>query len=238
MASTPAPTASSASPAAERRPQKKQKPDKLPFDLENMCDLVTFYIGPAKKKAIVHKSIVCQASPVLEAAFDSLFIEGQTQVYELEDTTEAAFVLFVQWIYRGRIKLVKGLAQNDDKSHEELRIKQAALADLWILAEKLLIPELQNRAIDLIEGYRLHYGLISKYMAQKAYDNTCVDSPLQRYLVYVSVWMLEVEAFRRSASFYPHAMLVDIATLSRQCLISGSKFSSDMSQFHVECARS
>ncbi|KAH6709045.1 hypothetical protein BKA61DRAFT_456240, partial [Leptodontidium sp. MPI-SDFR-AT-0119] len=66
--------------------------------------LVTFYIGPAKKKALVHKNIVCQASPVLDDAHNSSFIEGQTQVYELADTTATAFALFAQWIYSGKIE--------------------------------------------------------------------------------------------------------------------------------------
>jgi hypothetical protein len=45
----------------------------------------------------------CHHSPVLKAAFNSSFIEGQTQTYRLEDMLPSAFRLLAKWFYSERI---------------------------------------------------------------------------------------------------------------------------------------
>lgn len=47
----------------------------------------------------------CHYSPVLKAAFNSSFLEGQTQTYRLEDISPSAFRLLVQWLYGQNIDL-------------------------------------------------------------------------------------------------------------------------------------
>jgi BTB/POZ domain len=71
--------------------------------------VVTFLIGTGDtpKKFIMHKERVCYYSPVLNAAFNSTFIEGQTQTYRLEDTSPSAFRLFTQWIYGQKFDLIQ-----------------------------------------------------------------------------------------------------------------------------------
>lgn len=60
--------------------------------------LVTFIIGKEGEtvKFTAHKEVVCYHSKVLDAAFNGDFIERQTQIYRLEDTTEGVFKLFMQ----------------------------------------------------------------------------------------------------------------------------------------------
>jgi hypothetical protein len=53
----------------------------------------------------VHKEFACFASPVFDAAFNSNFIEGQTQTYKLDDTTSRAFRLLTQWLYFEKLKI-------------------------------------------------------------------------------------------------------------------------------------
>ena len=55
---------------------------------------VTSLIGKESnpsKKFIIHKEFACYVSPVFDAAFNSNFVEGQTQTYKLDDTTPRAF---------------------------------------------------------------------------------------------------------------------------------------------------
>ncbi|CZT11061.1 uncharacterized protein RAG0_15335 [Rhynchosporium agropyri] len=63
--------------------------------------LVTFLIGPGPNPVefLIHKEIVCHNSRVLAIAFNGKFIEGRTQTYGIDDTTERAFKLFMQWLY-------------------------------------------------------------------------------------------------------------------------------------------
>jgi hypothetical protein len=55
--------------------------------------IVTFLIGPgdSPKKFIVHKEHACHHSPILNAAFNGNFVEGQTQTYRIEDTSPGPF---------------------------------------------------------------------------------------------------------------------------------------------------
>jgi len=59
----------------------------------NPNKLVTFYIGKETNvtEFKLQKDIVCERSSVLKAAFDSGFVEGQTQTYRVEDTSKEAF---------------------------------------------------------------------------------------------------------------------------------------------------
>lgn len=81
--------------------------------------MITFIIGDQKKKFIVHKEVACFHSEVLARAFNSGFIEGQTQTYTLDDVSEGAFKLFVQYLYHQEIEL-RTLASDYDETTEKL----------------------------------------------------------------------------------------------------------------------
>lgn len=81
----------------------------------------------------IHKNYLCHYSPYFEAAFNGRFIEGETQVLELEDTEPRIFGIFVNWLYVQKITDEDGqLASCSD------------CINLWILADKILVPSLQN----------------------------------------------------------------------------------------------
>ncbi|CZT42878.1 uncharacterized protein RSE6_02830 [Rhynchosporium secalis] len=71
--------------------------------------LVTFLIGagPNPVQFLIHKEIVCHNSRVLAVAFNGNFIKGRTQTYQIDDTTERAFKLFMQWLYSKSFTLVQ-----------------------------------------------------------------------------------------------------------------------------------
>lgn len=110
--------------------------------------LVTFIIGKNGETVnfTAHKEVICCHSPVLEAAFNSNFIEGQTQTCRLEDTTEDAFKLFMQWIYSQRLTL-KQLDDCWTTVEAEEVSEYMNLMGLWVLADRLCIPCLQNAVI-------------------------------------------------------------------------------------------
>jgi hypothetical protein len=68
---------------------------------------VTFIIGKEEKttKFMINKEVVCFHSKVLDAAFNSNFIEGQTLENYLDDTSPGAFKLFMQWLYSQKLVL-------------------------------------------------------------------------------------------------------------------------------------
>ncbi|KAH8601680.1 hypothetical protein B0O99DRAFT_588866 [Bisporella sp. PMI_857] len=103
----------------------------------------------------VHKNFITHYSPFFSAAFNGNFAEGESQKLELDDTEPAVFGSFVQWLYTQDIVDGKGSLPD-----------QPTLVNLWILADKILVPRLQNqiiRALDLSrrasEEARPHPGM-------------------------------------------------------------------------------
>lgn len=112
------------------------------------AELVTFYSGqsPEAQPFVVHKEFAIHYSAPLKEAFASDFIEGQTQEYRFEDATDTMLRLLVTWIYTQHVDIqgIEELMTDTRRRKEECR----TLCHLWVLAGRLLIPRLQNMAID------------------------------------------------------------------------------------------
>jgi hypothetical protein len=143
-------------------------------------ELVTIYVGVKKegegegdrKKFVIHKNFACHYSPVLKKAFTGGLAESRTQTMVLEDIEEQVFALFVNWIYTQEV-----VHEDGQSPGAKLLIK------LWVLAQKLLVPELQNQMIEAIEKRRKADNIIHTGMLEYVYKQTIIGSPLRRLLV-------------------------------------------------------
>jgi hypothetical protein len=198
--------------------------------------LVTFLIGPSnnQSKFFVHKEFACYHSPVLSAAFNSTFLEGQTQTYALEDTTEGAFRLLVQWLYSQKLTL---LQLEDQHQFQEGKTKAEEgedknLAELWVLADKLAIPKLQNAAIDSMEQIRLVGRMVVVSVWAYAYDIAGPDSHLRHYVVAICA-LLATKDLAQWGSVFPHGMLLKLACLFKDQLMGIRDNQIVMERYHV-----
>lgn len=157
---------------------------------------------PESPKFLIHKHLICYYSPFFSAAFNSNFKEGLSQEMTL-DVNLKAFGLFVNWLYN---QVIVG-ASGEQPS-------LSTVAHLWILAERFLLPKLQNQAMDkmysiLVTGatpvrefasfcnIAEHHGdgdnrLIDLAAAvltwQKPGDTFNIDPDLVPHLVYAKSW--------------------------------------------------
>ncbi|KAH9215304.1 hypothetical protein DL95DRAFT_249351, partial [Leptodontidium sp. 2 PMI_412] len=115
---------------------------------------------------VVHKDFACHYSPVLEAAFNGNFIEGQTQEYKFYDTGEEATRLLVHWLYTQKLDTIV-----------------LTLIELWVLCERLIIPRLQNAIIHEIQCVTEHTNTIPVSCFKYIYENTASNNPLRRIYV-------------------------------------------------------
>ncbi|KAL2066895.1 hypothetical protein VTL71DRAFT_1319 [Oculimacula yallundae] len=88
-------------------------------------------------KFIIHKNFVYHHSPFFSAAFNGRFVEGQTQTMNFDDIDPTLFGYFVHWLYTQKLESDFGVEITAEK-----------LVKLWILAERFIIPALQNQVID------------------------------------------------------------------------------------------
>ncbi|KAE9376527.1 hypothetical protein N431DRAFT_452942 [Stipitochalara longipes BDJ] len=97
--------------------------------------------GDAQEEFRVHKNVITYFSPFFDAAFNSNFIEGQTQTMTLEDIEAPIFGLFNNWLYIRKVEREDGNA-----------LQLIEYAKLWSLSQRFLIPKLQAYLLKAIEN--------------------------------------------------------------------------------------
>ena len=183
--------------------------------------MVIIYAGPEKKPFIIHKEVACLYSPVLRAAFESSFVEGQTQKYNLEDVKPEVFNLFMQWLYGKKFTPCLSKAELDSirpsangrnidiPTTKKLNEHIENLVYLWVTADYLQIPVLQNYIVDEIEHTRKEYGLIAYKSFGFLYDEVSPDACVRKILLEHSVRFLHPHAFMYGGALLPKQMLLD-----------------------------
>ncbi|KAN0122662.1 hypothetical protein V8E51_000988 [Hyaloscypha variabilis] len=195
-------------------------------------ELVTIYVGPKKVPFAIHKEVACLYSPVLKAAFNSNFIEGQSQRYTLEEGTAKSFQLVVQWLYSQKIKpiftepelnVIPGkpnliLWISDDEGYEDKEDMHVRITDrldhlvkVWITADYLQIPRLQNSVVDEIEQLRAGYNLIPVTALCQVYKRLPSQAALRK-LIFEQCWRFcatAALAFANDQDIFPWEYLRD-----------------------------
>lgn len=201
--------------------------------------IVTFLIGPgdSPKKFIVHKEHTCYHSPVLDAAFNGDFIEGQTQTYRVEDTSTGAFRLFVQWLYRQELDLfqLRGSPVELDGNSDDCFTEDMALAELWVRADKMAVPALQNLVVSEIIAIREKTNAVAVTTLHYIYRRTAIDSPLRSLMVseVAHCYQNSHPQFSMNVSFFPKEFLIDLAQYTTALLSKDDEYKANASDFFV-----
>lgn len=168
-------------------------------------------MGDGEQRFTIHKDFACHYSPVLRAAFNGPFIEGQTQEYRFQDTTEGAVHQLANWLYTQKVEITSfgpegrfTKAEINRDLHEE---ENQTLIDTWLLAQRLLIPKLQNFIIRELHRIKMQSGLgFKSYLAP--YEKSGEGSALRRYLVASCASSKRVRCLDR----FPKEMFLDMLT--------------------------
>jgi len=222
----------------------------------NSHEVVTFKIGkaPGMKTMIVHKEVSCFYSPVLKAASDSEFIEGQTQTYVLEDVEVETFRLAVQWFYGQQIESyltqeevdavrcnVTHTKENKEIVDTKIEKRQNDLVRLWVLGDRLGIPDLQNLAVDELDQIRKDWDLIPYRCFNYVYEHTSTrrfkhglewPNTLQRLLLSQCAVFLPADTIKKEPQYFPKEMLIQYVDWERDIAVFNSRVAFVM-DFHA-----
>ncbi|KAI9050723.1 hypothetical protein LZ554_004843 [Drepanopeziza brunnea f. sp. 'monogermtubi'] len=193
--------------------------------------MVTFLIGPIDKpvRFFIHKEVVCKSSKVFAAALSNRnFIEGQTQMYRLEDTTERAFRMLMQWMYAHELVL-------PETGHDQMVKQNLAFVETWVLADKFDFPALQNYIVEAI--YKQLSGPfrhLPMYTARFVYGHTAPGSPLRKLMVSLAVGYMESRLLHEVKDFLPYDCLLDITASFIEGRESRRKERTPPSTFYVK----
>lgn len=117
----------------------------------------------------------CSRSPRFDKAFNGQFLESKTRTLDLGDeTTKEAFQLCILWMYTDSV--------TDPRVKHSIRA--CDLYDCALLADGLLLPELQNTIIrKILKDSSENYSLPATSLVTRVYENTLPNYFARKFLV-------------------------------------------------------
>lgn len=168
-----------------------------------MVTIHVLEISGKKTTFVEHKSFFCYYSPFFKETFNGSSREAETQTINLKNTTETAFELMVNWIYTQQLDDVE-----DNKAYWVLD----DLVELWLLADKLRIHQLQNQTIEAIDKCEVEVRRISASKYHRIYENTDPGCPLRHFVAK----RCARHGLLLNPESYPRQLLVDILKIMRE----------------------
>jgi len=87
-----------------------------------------------------------------------------------------------------------------------------ALFKLWVLADMLLIPRLQNQIINKAERLSNEENPVpGGHFLKYVWENTASGSPLRRWILHQYATTVMPDVFQKRAYLFPHQMLIELA---------------------------
>lgn len=152
-------------------------------------ELVTILVGPERTPFKIHKE-AASSSPVLRAAFNSVFTEGRTQTYTLEDADVNAFQIVVQFMYSNAIRplitphemnTIQGPVEDDVIEDVSYTVSDRTIhyLEAWNIADYLQLPNCQNRVVDQIANLAMDHDIIPACCLSLVYTDKFVETPIK-----------------------------------------------------------
>ncbi len=187
--------------------------------------MVTVHVTDAvqqKKTFIIHKDFVTHHSSFFKAAFSGSWTEASTQTMEFDAPSCDSFAIFVDWVYSRQIEDGEGALPSAKE-----------LVNLWVLADSILVPGLQNKAMEAINEHAANHADLPADFFVHLYECTTPESKLRALFVDMAV------AFPNSITKprkLPYEMLVDIVKRNAESHCrQPTRFSKDkMSKYFVD----
>ena len=136
-------------------------------------------IGEDEIKFTAHKDVLCKTSRYFEAACSPQWLNEGSPPLKLPADHLPAFSIYLHWAYSGH--LVHGLDESEPSSASHTF---ARLAEIYVLADKLISPALMNCAIDQIRSFatsnKENPGVL---WVDYVFENTTEHSKLRDWIV-------------------------------------------------------
>ncbi|KAG4431634.1 hypothetical protein IFR05_012876 [Cadophora sp. M221] len=196
----PNPTGDTPASSSELIPRSAKRVKIAPSLSDVHHEMVTIIIKsdlPDKpdRKHPIYKNITCYHSPVLDKAFNGPFIEGQTQVMTIDDIRNpVTFGAIQSWIYTQKKDGWK------EAWGDNYHVK---LYQLWVLADRLIMPTLHNEMMtSLMETRR-----IPLHSLGWIYKNTLPESKLRSFL---SDWCAKFKTWKNKNTLLAADVLAEL----------------------------
>lgn len=177
-------------------------------------------MGPSKQRFSVHKGLICHRSKFFNAAFNSSFSEALNGIVELTEEEPEIFDIAHSWLYTNELTWSEG--------GKDVPCSCMQLTDLFVLADKLDMPLLCNKAIDTLKSKFLKAACTPRVtLIDIAYTKTPENSPLRKFFVAMKTfnakdWASAVTNNREEYLKYPEFLFDVSLALQKKITMSAS----------------
>lgn len=170
-------------------------------------DTVTITVGSDKVPFTVHETLLRATTPFFDKALSGGFAEAETRTISLPVDEPEIFLEYIRYIYAGcPAKLGLG---------EASVLNLLVCVKLWVLADKLLCPKLQNSAtVALITYQKLVPNRLSRDTLRYVWDRTADGCKLRKLLMDIVAYNI-VPEYLKSFDADPDIMLEIASSVTR-----------------------
>lgn len=149
--------------------------------LTDMVTIIINFINVPDETFVIHKAVACYHSRMFEAAFNGPFIEGQSQSITLKELpANWMFGVIQSWMYTGSLDITKDFGGSPGGGKiSSLKSNPIMLLQVWVIADRCIIPELQNDVMALM----MELTYVPVWIASSFYKNTTPESKLRKWFV-------------------------------------------------------
>lgn len=142
-------------------------------------EMVDIYVGSGKEHFRVHKGLLCKKIPYFDKMFNGEFQEASTSTAVFPEDSRDSFDLLLGWIYSGKLRPLTHKKMEDGNQPTSWNVP-----DLYILAEKFCLLDLQDYVMDIYIKYlNDQKTLPSAKTTLKAYGGTLSGCKLRQLMV-------------------------------------------------------
>ncbi|KAH8658664.1 hypothetical protein BGZ60DRAFT_123844 [Tricladium varicosporioides] len=142
--------------------------------LAHLTETVVLVVGPEKVRMPCSKVLLGYFSGFFKGAFYGGFPQALQNEIELPKEEPAAMTILIKWLYTGQLFI-------GDKPCLGHSSALLSLEELWVMADRLLIPKLSNHAMWEICNW-CQIQCLEAETAEYVYNNTAQGSKLRRFV--------------------------------------------------------
>lgn len=140
--------------------------------------------------------------------------------------------VLVQWLYTQKLDIrVDKEVDTERLTHLEEPLSLAV--SVWALADKLLLPALQNEAVDWIERVCNEAEICPNICVGRVYECTGAGSLLRQFFVSHTAHYMPSHFYKEDSKDYPKEFLVDLAAYFGDNFVA-RKARESKEDFHVQ----
>ncbi|XPS78334.1 hypothetical protein M3J09_010350 [Ascochyta lentis] len=163
--------------------------------------MLDVYVGEARRRWTLHRTLLCHHSAQLEAELEGVVVGGHgpgLDTLELPAHDPAGFELLVKWLYQGKLDDVSELADATQKYEHAVHCHA-----LYLLCHRFDMPQLKNVAMDQFRKGLHEAELVpDPDELDDMYRKSPAASPFRRLLVQIAARQIMDPHSRRDVDTY------------------------------------